>query len=191
VLNRGQRDFAQNITHIKKSGADSILLVLNSVEGAEFVKEMGKSALKLPVVSHWGIIGGSFFDENKKLLKSLDLRFIQTFSFFDQKRPAAQKLAKAYMKTYGKSSIEAIDAPAGVAQAYDAVHLLALAVQKAGSTERQKVRAALENLPVYEGALKTYAPAFTARRHDALEEDDFFMARFGKNGQIVPIAQEE
>ena len=104
-----------------------------------------------------------------------------------QQRPQAKKLAKAYKTYYGSTSLEEIGAPTGVAQAYDAVHLLARAINQAGTTRPAALRKALENLPPYEGAVKTYAPAFTSKRRDTMGMDDFFMAKFRHDGLIVPV----
>ncbi|HZI03542.1 MAG TPA: hypothetical protein VEZ71_05940, partial [Archangium sp.] len=71
-------------------------------------------------------------------------------------------------------------------QAHDAVWLLALAIQKAKSTERARVRDALEHLGPYEGLVRTYQPAFTPSRHEALSPSDFRMATFNPRGVLVP-----
>lgn len=75
-----------------------------------------------------------------------------------------------------------------MAQAYDLTHLLAQALQKAGSTDRPKIRKALEHLPPWTGAVRHYAAPFTATRHDALSADNVFFARYSAQGALVPIA---
>ena len=74
----------------------------------------------------------------------------------------------------------------GASSAYDAMHLLALAIAKAGSTDGPAIQAALEALPPYDGLIKRYAPAFTATNHDALGADDYIMVHFAA-GRIVPV----
>jgi branched-chain amino acid transport system substrate-binding protein len=78
-------------------------------------------------------------------------------------------------------------APVGTANAYDAMHLLARAIQTAGSTEGPKVREAMLKIGRYDGLIKTYDPAFTAENHDALNENDYVMVHFTDKGEIVPV----
>jgi branched-chain amino acid transport system substrate-binding protein len=78
-------------------------------------------------------------------------------------------------------------APVGTANAYDAMHLLALAIEQAASTDGDKVRAALEDLKTpYQGLIKTYSKPFSAENHDALGPNDYIMVQY-KGEQIVPV----
>lgn len=74
----------------------------------------------------------------------------------------------------------------GIANAYDALMLVAKAIETAGNTEGEKLQAAFLNLPQYEGLIKTYNKPFTTDNHDALTEDDYIMVRWEGN-QIVPV----
>ncbi|WP_455756823.1 DctP family TRAP transporter solute-binding subunit [Sulfurimonas sp.] len=189
VVNRGEEDFKTIINEIKKENADSIILIMNSIEGSKLVNTMGENNYNLPIVSHWGIVGGNFFEKNKKYLKNIDLEFIQTFSFLNSSNEIAKQLSSNYIQIYRKSSIKDITAPVGVAQAYDAMHLLALAIKKAKSFDRIKVKKALENILIYKGALKTYKKPFDSINHEALDEEDLFMAKFADDGSIKPIRE--
>jgi hypothetical protein len=62
-----------------------------------------------------------------------------------------------------------------------------MAIEKAGSTDRRKVRDALEHLGRYEGLIRVYDPPFTPARHEALSPENVFMARYGKDGLIGAI----
>lgn len=187
IFNRGQDNFDDEFKKIMDSGADSLIMVSNSMEGGTILNKMATYEKTLPIISHWGIIGGPFFKDNKQALNKVDLSFFQTFSFLKNKHPKSQALAKKYLEDYAIKSIEDIQAPAGVAQAYDLVQLLALAIQKAATTERSKVREALEKLPSYQGAVKYYEKAFSVDNHDALGVDDYYIARFSPDGYIVPV----
>lgn len=75
----------------------------------------------------------------------------------------------------------------GTANAYDALHLVALAIEQAKSAEGAKVRDALEDLKTeYAGLIKTYRRPFTADQHDALTEKDYIMVVW-RGGKIVPV----
>jgi branched-chain amino acid transport system substrate-binding protein len=52
-----------------------------------------------------------------------------------------------------------------VAHAYDMVHLLTRAIDKAGNTERAAIRSALEQLGPYPGVTRHFARPFTPARH--------------------------
>jgi branched-chain amino acid transport system substrate-binding protein len=66
-------------------------------------------------------------------------------------------------------------------------HILAMAINKAGSTHRKAVRNALEQLGPYNGLIKTYRQPFTPTRHEALSAEDVFMARYASDGTLVMI----
>jgi branched-chain amino acid transport system substrate-binding protein len=74
----------------------------------------------------------------------------------------------------------------GAAQAYDLTHILALAIDRAGSTDRKAVRDALERIGTVRGLVKTYSPPFTPARHEALGPDDLLLARYRADGVLVP-----
>lgn len=83
--------------------------------------------------------------------------------------------------------IEVIESPVGMAHAYDMMHILARAIDLAGSTDRVAVRSALEKVPEYDGLVRRYAPPFTPTRHEALGEAELLMARYRPDGVLVPI----
>lgn len=171
------------------SGAQAVVLVANDDEAAILVKEIAAlpPAQRLPVISHWGITGGNFVSQAGPALQQVDFSVIQTFSFFN----ADPKPLATFMKTVATLSpvrrIEDIQAPVGVAHAYDAVHLLARAIDRAGSAERPAVRDALEKLGSYHGLVRRYNPPFTSARHEALGPEQLLMARFRADGALVPV----
>ena len=119
-------------------------------------------------------------------LDKVDMQVIQTFTFIGNTRPAARRLAAWLMRDGDFATPKDIPSPVGSAHAYDATHLIAMAVNKAGSTQGPQVRAALESLPPFEGAVRRYAPAFTAQRHDALSEREVLFVRVDRSGALVP-----
>lgn len=184
VFNRGQKDFSDVLQRLNQAGADAVLLVANSVEATNFVTLLADSRLNLPIVSHWGLAGGSFFADTQGLHKKLDLSMLQTFSF-DQPRPAVRALYERYQQNYPANG--SIHSAHGVAQAYDLTKLLALAIEQAEDLDRKKVKQALEHLPSYPGLIKTYAPAFSPNNHDALSAQDFYIVKLTEAGQLTKI----
>jgi branched-chain amino acid transport system substrate-binding protein len=113
--------------------------------------------------------------------------FVQTYSFFGKQNARGEAVLKALRDKYGVKGPEDVTAPVGTANAYDALHLVALAIEQARSTDGAKVRDALEELKAeYAGLIKTYKHPFTSEQHDALTERDYIMVVW-KGGKIVPV----
>jgi len=113
--------------------------------------------------------------------------FVQTYSFFGKLNARGEAVLKALRDKHGVKGPEDVTAPVGTANAYDALHLVALAIEQAKSTEGGKVRDALEDLKAeYAGLIKTYKRPFTPAQHDALTERDYVMVAW-KGGKIVPV----
>ncbi len=187
----GSKEFTDQINTLHSAGADVVILVANAPEGIVVVQSMAAlpEARRLPIISHWGITGGDFFQQTREHLAHVDLVFLHTFSFIAPPFPdRAQRVVEAYGQTFPEAqSSKDIFSPAGTAHAYDLVHLLRLAIEKAGTIDRAAVRAALEDLGEYQGLVRNYNPPFTPENHDALNADDFRIARYDEHGVIVPI----
>ena len=188
-FNWGERDFTPAIHRLQAAGADAVIFVGNAPDGVSFISALAAqpTADRLPVISHWGIVGGEFTQPLADILGQVDLTFLQTFSFFTPPYPQrAEAFFRSYQHFFDADSVAEIIAPTGVAHAYDLLKLLAEAIRQAGNTERQAVRDALENLPFHPGLVRDYNPPFTPERHEALDRSDFQMARFNR-GLIIPL----
>jgi branched-chain amino acid transport system substrate-binding protein len=170
------------------AGAQAIVLVANDAEAAVLVKEVAAlpPTQRVPILSHWGVTGGHFVTVAGPALQKVDFSVIQTFSFFNADKKAVERFMKTAGTLSGVRKIEDIDAPVGVAHAYDLMHILARAINLAANTDRAAVRNALEKLREHRGLVKRYAPPFTAERHEALGPDELFMARYRPDGVLVP-----
>ena len=170
------------------AGAKAIVLVANDDEAALLVREVAAlpAQQRIPLISHWGVTGGRFFEAAGPAAKLVDFSVVQTFSFFNARREPLQRFMAA-AAGLGVKRIEDIESPVGVAHAYDAVHVLARAIRLARSTDRSAVRQALEQVPAYKGLVRDYAPAFTASRHEALDSTQLLMARYRDDGVLVPV----
>jgi branched-chain amino acid transport system substrate-binding protein len=178
-------DMVPQLTRVKDAGAEAIILVANAQPGAQVMKSRERMGWTVPVISHWGISGGRFPELAGPTAGDAD--FVQTYSFFGKQGPVGQRVLAALEKQYPQiKGPEDVFAPVGTANAYDAMHVLALAIAQAGSTDADALRTALENLKTpYEGLIKTYAPAFTHDNHDALGPDDYVMVHY-EGDKIVP-----
>jgi len=172
-----------------EAGADAIVLVANDDEAALLVREVAALPVeeRVPTLSHWGVTGGRFVPEAGAALKQVDFSVIQTFSFFQARSEPLQRFLET-AAAHGIRRIEDIKSPVGVAHAYDMMHILGLALEIAGSTDRAALRDALERVPSHDGLVRRYAPPFSRDRHEALDADQLLMARYRDDGVLVPSA---
>ena len=186
--NWADTNFLDKVTALKQAGAQAIVLVGNN-EASPLIREMAAlpSAERLPIISHWGVSGGNFAETAGPALQKIDFSVVQTYSFIDAKRPKARQVLAAAQKMFGVKDARSLASPTGLAHAYDLTHILARAIDQAGSTQRPAVRAALEQVRNHEGLIKHYPQPFTPARHEALSPKNVFMARYAPDGAIVRI----
>jgi branched-chain amino acid transport system substrate-binding protein len=115
------------------------------------------------------------------------VHFVQTYSFFGKQSPVGEKVIAALKAKYPAiKGPDDITPAVGVANAYDGMHLAALAIAKAGSTNGPAVREGFYKIDRYEGLIKTYVQPFSPTVHDALSENDYVWAQFIDN-RILPV----
>ncbi|HYP84703.1 ABC transporter substrate-binding protein [Variovorax sp.] len=178
-------DMVPQLTRLKAAGADTLFLVGNVGPSAQVVKSLDRMGWKVPVVSHWGPAGGRFTELAGP--NAREVHFVQTYSFFGKATPVRERVVKELMAKYPAiKGPDDITPAVGVANAYDATHLAALAIAAAGSTEGDAVRQGFYKIGRYEGLIKTYDKPFTPDNHDALGPNDYVWAQFIDN-RIVPV----
>ena len=182
-------DMVPQLTRLKAAGADTLFLVGNVGPSAQVVKSLDRMGWKVPVVSHWGPAGGRFTELAGPSGK--DVHFVQTYSFFGKQTPVGDKVMKALMAKYPDIKGPGDVTPAvGVANAYDAMHLVALAIQNAGSLNGEAIRQGFHKIDRYEGLIKTYNKPFTPENHDAIGPQDYVWTQFIDN-QILPVGMKK
>jgi len=178
-------DMVPQLTRLKAAGADTLFLVGNVGPSAQVVKSLDRMGWKVPVVSHWGPAGGRFTElagPNGK-----DVHFVQTYSFYGKQSPVGEKVIKAMMAKYPNvKGVGDITPAVGIANAYDAMHLTAMAIAAAGSTDGEAIRQGYYKIARHDGLIKVYNKPFAEGRHDALSPDDYVWAQFIDN-RIVPV----
>ncbi|AWK85202.1 ABC transporter substrate-binding protein [Azospirillum thermophilum] len=172
-----------------EAGAEAVVLVANDDEAAILVREMAAlpGAQRLPIISHWGVTGGNFVGQAGPALQEVDFRVIQTVSLFRCDPAKVRRVLAVTERLFGIGRIEEVVSPVGFAHAYDLTHILARAIDLAGTTDRAAVRDALEKVEDYDGLVKYYKHPFTPTQHEALAPDNLLMARFTPEGVLVPI----
>ncbi len=189
LYNWGDRSLMEQYQALYQSGAQAIVLVANEGEGSIFVKNVASlpAHKRLPIISHWGTTSGDFTTLAGPAIRNVDFSVLQSYSFIGATSPKAQSILAAAKRLFHVDNARQLPAPVGLAQAYDLTHILALAINKAGSTDRSAIRSALEQVENYQGLIKYYKQPFTASRHEALSPTDIFMAKFAHDNAIVPI----
>jgi branched-chain amino acid transport system substrate-binding protein len=66
------------------------------------------------------------------------------------------------------------------------MHLTALAIAKAGSTDGPKIREAFYEIDKYDGLIKSYSKPFSKENQDALSPSDYLFTYF-KGDEILPL----
>ena len=189
--NWGDPSLIEHYQTMRKAGAESIIFVGNDREAVILVKEVASLPKEqlLPMVAHWGLTGGQFFAQAGSALRSVDLSVVQTYTFMGKTDPAAQRVLAGLKAVTGNDDPRKVVSQVGVAHAYDLVQLLAKAIKQAKSTDRTRVRNALEKLGPYQGLLGKLDKPFTPQRHDALTISHVYMASFADDGAIEPLGK--
>lgn len=178
-------DVVPHLTRLRAAGADTLFLVGNVGPSAQVVKSLDRMSWKVPVVSHWGPAGGRFTELAGPGAENVHL--VQTYSFFGQQSPIGEKVLKLLMDKYPDVRGPADITPAvGVANAYDAMHLVALAIQKGGGTSGDAIRQGFYQIDSYDGLIKKYIKPFSPDNHDAINENDYVWTHFVDN-KILPV----
>ncbi|MCB4796988.1 ABC transporter substrate-binding protein [Pseudomonas sp. NP21570] len=178
-------DVVPQLTRLKNAGADSLLMVANVGPSAQVVKSLDRMGWDVPIVSHWGPAGGRFGELAGPNAERV--HFVQTFLFNDDNSDKGDAVLTALKARYPEiKSLADVTPAVGIANAYDALHLAALAIEKAGSTKGPEVRDGFYAIEQYDGLIKQYQKPFSPQKHDALGPNDYVMGHF-VGDQIVPV----
>ena len=187
----GATEFDRDIIEIRQSNADAIFLVANPAEGAAVIRAVGEIAEEdRPVIySHWGIASGDMLRATEGRIAQMDVRVLQTHSFFLPRLPqTASRFFEIACPLYEVCGPEDVTAHTGMSHAYDTVHLVARAIEAAGTTDGPALRNAMLSLDRFDGIVKTYERPFQPGRQEALDRSDFKLVNFNEAGQLWPIA---
>jgi branched-chain amino acid transport system substrate-binding protein len=172
-------DMTAQLLKAKQGGAEVVLTYGIGPELAQIANGMEKLNWKVPMVGSWTLSMGNFLDNAGK--NGDGAMMPQTF-IQDPNTPKRKAFIEAYQKTY---KVDRIPSPVSAAQGYDSVYLLAAALKQAGSTDGEKVRAALENLNTkVDGVVTTYDKPFTHDDHEAIKPGMPVVGE-AKGGRIV------
>ncbi|NEZ59563.1 ABC transporter substrate-binding protein [Adonisia turfae] len=184
-FNDGDTDISPQLGRLQEGGAEVLLMVANAAPSAVAMKSLLRLDWDVPVVSHWGPTGGRF-PELAGEEAAARVVFMQTYSFFDAEGERSEALMSKLQEKYDVKGPEDVIAPVGTANAYDAMNLVALAIDTAESLDGPTLRDSFYDLPTYAGLIKTYEQSFSPGNHDALNEDDYILVQW-KDNKLVPF----
>ncbi|MFK7871663.1 MAG: DctP family TRAP transporter solute-binding subunit [Oligoflexales bacterium] len=183
----GESSFSQIIQYLENSSSDVIIYIGNSPEGVHLIKKITQLKKPIPIVSHWGILGGRFWTQVQKELKNVPLVFLQTYIKPDNKKhnTKAYDFFKKYTRHFSTQN-RVTPAPFATIHTYELIKMLSFAIQKGLSYERNSIKKHLRSMQTYDGLFRLYhKPFFNIEKQDALSSEDINFAKFSKNGDIV------
>ncbi len=138
----GTKDFSPSLLKVKSAGADAIIIWGNYTEGAQLVRQIKELAIPGEVLLSTGVTIGNFYELAGDAADNL----YGITSGFSPERP--DEVAQGFVKEFNdkKGYIPDIN----VVLAYDAINVLAKAINDAGTTDRVAVRDALRKIQNYE-----------------------------------------
>ncbi len=181
----GDKDMSAQVARAKAAGADVVLSYCLAVEGAVLANDMAKADWKAPLVGSWGLSQRQFIKGAGK--NANGVRMPQTFIAASNNFTRSAFL-NAYYTKYNTNSIPSA---VSAAQAYDAMMLMAAAINQAKSLDGADIKKALESLkrPVY-GTITTYQTPFSSSNHEAVTEQIALMGEI-RNGEVVFAYKED
>ena len=177
----GDTDMTAQLLKMKDAGAQVIMhygTIKEAVAIFQTRQKLGDPTI--PFVSSWGIAVPALWKAAGDLAEgTIDSNVVTTDG---PQPPERQAIIDAYHKKYNRE----FDDPASFFDAYDAVMLFSIAMDKAGF-EPAAIRAALEQIPSYRGAgLVVDHPVFTKDRHEGYSLDDMLLGRW-TNGKFLRV----
>ncbi len=169
-------DMTSQLQKIRSAGADTVI-IYGIADGAANVLRSMEKINYLPItLGTWGNLSSLLPRlAGAKMADHLILAASTTEDSNAQTRSLGERVRKNFptLTTFPCS-----------AQAYDSVMLLAAAMKAAGTTDGEKVAAAMERIDGVKGVIKTYDKPFSKTDHEGLSVADFYLAKW-KNGTTV------
>ncbi len=186
-FNVGDKDMTLQLERIKKINPDVIIVVGIATEMAVISQNMKKLKMTQPLIGTWPMSLTTFLDNCGTVgnYATMPQSFIQAPNT-DHRKNFIEK----YLNEF-KPKNRRIESSVAAAQAYDAVYILAAAIEQAGSTDGVKIHESLENLekPI-DGLIKLYEKPYSKEDHEAISKDDSVMGMVYR-GRVVYAYRED
>lgn len=187
TFNWNDVDMTPQLLRVKNAGADTVIVWALDREGNQILRGMDKIGYRPDnIVAAWGLAGN--LGEIAGKLANGVLVF-QTYSWTGKLDPKGEVIWKKIQAKYKLNTPQDIKFGSGIANTYDAVYLIAQAIEKAGSFDRAKVRDAFF-LVNHDGLVAKYEPAFekTQERHDAILPKYYKLTAW-HDGKLMPLSE--
>ena len=170
-------DITSQLTKIKNAGADVVIIYALADGAGNVLKSMDKINYNPVSLGTWGSLSSLYYRiTGPKIAPNMIIAASTTEDSNDRTKALGERVRKVF---------PSLNSFICTAQAYDATMLLAAAIKKANSTEGPKIAAALEDLEGVQGVIKTYNKPFSKAKHEGLNVDDFYLAKWTSDGKTV------
>jgi branched-chain amino acid transport system substrate-binding protein len=177
----GDVDMTAQLAAAKAAGAEGLLLYALGAEDAMIARSLEKLGWRVPMIGTWQLCNPANLTRAGPYGEGATMP--QTFIEVGASEPKQLAFVAAFRKRFG---VEHVAMAPSAAQSYDAVHLLALAMKQAGTTDGPKVKAAMEALEgTYDGATGSYDAPWRPDDHEAVTQGNVVWGMV-KNGAVVP-----
>lgn len=168
----GQKDtdMTSQLTKIRNAGADVVIIYGIADGTAHTLRSMEKINYMPVTLGTWGNLSSLL---PRIAGERLAEHLILAASTTEDSNEATKSLGERVRKNFPTLTTFPCSA-----QSYDSVMLLAAAMTKAGTTDGEKVAAALEDISGVKGVIKTYDKPFSKTNHEALSVRDFYLAKW-------------
>lgn len=187
TFNWNDVDMTPQLIRVRNAGVDTVIFWALDREGNQILRGMDKIGYRpANMIAAWGL-AGNLGEIAGKL--SNGVMVFQTYTWMGKLEPRADAIWKKIQAKYGLKTPEQIRMGSAVANSYDAVYIIAQAIEKAGSFDRAKVREAMYQVR-YDGLVAKYDPAFerTQERHDAILPKYYKLTAWHE-GKLLPLAE--
>lgn len=168
----GDQDMGPQIAAAKASGASALVAWGIGPELAAIARAKADAGWNVPMMGSWTFSMENFIALAGKAGEGVLMP--QTF-IQDSGSISKNGFLLAYSRVF---KTVRIPSPMSAAQGYDGMHLLAMAMRQAGSTEGIKIKQALETLKNrYQGAITSYEKPFSFADHDAITQNMLLMGK--------------
>jgi branched-chain amino acid transport system substrate-binding protein len=187
TFNWNDVDMTPQLIRVRDAGVDTVIFWALDREGNQLLRGMDKIGWRPGnMIAAWGL-AGNLGEIAGKLANGVLV--LQTYTWMGKLEPRADVIWKKIQSKYGLKNPEEIRMGSAVANSYDAVYIIAQAIEKAGSFDRAKVRDAMYQVR-HDGLVAKYEPAFekTQERHDAILPRYYKLTAWHE-GKLLPLAE--
>jgi branched-chain amino acid transport system substrate-binding protein len=187
TFNWNDVDMTPQIIRTRDAGVDTVIFWALDREGNQLLRGMDKVGWRPSnMIAAWGL-AGNLGEIAGKLANGVIV--FQTYTWMGKLEPRAEVLWKKIQAKYGLKNPQEIRMGSAVANSYDAVYIIAQAIEKAGSFDRAKVRDAMYQVR-HDGLVAKYDPAFdkTQERHDGILPRYYKLTAWHE-GKLLPLAE--